>query len=130
MQSYIPEINFDTMREIEQAYWDLYQDDLRCSPNFATPEMSQIWSGKFIPIVCKEGDEIVGVMCVKAETNGIYYPVMKGDLAAVLGSMCACAQENFDSLTASTNNEYIHQLAQAAGQPFEYDDNHIIVWSK
>lgn len=129
MQSYIPEINFDNMREIEQAYWDLADPALICSPNFPAPDMSQIWSGTFIPIVCKDGDEIVGVMCIKSENNGIYYPVMKGDQAAVLASLCACAQDNFDSLIAVTDNQFIHYLAQQGGRPFVANGN-TLTWSK
>jgi hypothetical protein len=129
MQSYIPEINFDNMREIEQAYWDLADPALICAPNFQSPDMSSIWAGKFIPIVCKEGDEIVGLMCIKEETNGIYYPVMKGDLAAVLANMCAFAQDTFDHLTATTDNEFIHGLAQRGGRPFTRDGN-TLNWSR
>lgn len=129
MHSYIPEINFDNMTEIEQAYWDLADPVLLCAPNFPSPDMAQIWSGTFVPIVCKEGDEVVGVMCIKAETNGVYYPVMKGDHMAVLRSMCACAQEEFDSLTATTDNAYIHELARNGGLPFDLVDG-VIVWSK
>lgn len=115
--------------KVEQAYWDLYSEELLCSPNFTAPDRAQIESGRFIPIICTEGEEVLGVMCIKAVDNGVYYPSMKRDYVAVLRSMCACAQENFDSLVATTDNGLIHALAVEGGLPFDYVDG-VIVWSK
>jgi len=115
--------------KVEQAYWDLSNPDLLCAPNFTAPSMSEIISGKFTAIVCEDRGKVVGVMCVKNEDHGVFYPSMRGNHVAILRSMCALAQETFDSLTAKTENEYIIKLAQAGGLPFDLIDG-VIVWSK
>lgn len=115
--------------KVEQAYWDLADPALLCAPNFTAPSMSAVISGKFTAILCEDDGKVVGVMCVKNEDHGIYYPVMKGNYAAVLASLCECAQDNFDSLSARTDNQYIHELAAASGRPYTYDGN-TLVWSK
>jgi hypothetical protein len=68
-------------------------------------------------------------MCIKEKTHGIYYPVMKGDQSAVLESMVECAQDNFDHLTAVTDNQFIHQLAENIDRPMTRTDN-TLTWSK
>ena len=129
MESYIAEINYDNMAKIEQAYWDLFKPELQCADDFRTPNMASLWAGSFVPIICEDEGEIVGVMCIKPETGGIYYPVMKGDYVAVLASMVDCAQDNFDTLTAHTENEFIHELAVSIERPMEFD-GYTLNWSK
>lgn len=114
---------------VEQAYWDLFRKDLLCADNFTSPDIGQIKSGTFTAIICEDHGEVVGVMCIKNQNNGVYYPAMKGNDVAVLRSMCALAQEEFDSLTATTDNAYIHGLAKNGGLPFDLVDG-VIVWSK
>lgn len=114
----------------EQGYWDLFDPAIACAPGFTTPSLDDIKRGKFDLIMCYEGEELVGLMCIRLDNYGVYYPVMRGDYAAVLGNMCAFAQETYPRLTAQTENEFIHELAIRSGQPFDYDENHVIIWSK
>ncbi len=118
MESYLVNVSDAVqLAEVEQAYWDLYAIDLLCAPGFTAPSMAEIRSGKFSPIICKENELVVGVMVVKNQTNGIYYPAMKGDYVAILESMCLCARQEFGYLTAQTDNQLIHQVAEQLDTP-------------
>lgn len=119
----------DEFMRVGEAYWNLSDPALICSPNFPGPDMSQIVSGKFTPILCTEGDEVLGVMLIKEQNHGIYYPVMKGDYSAVLESMVECAQDNYDHLAAQTDNEFIHELAESIDRPMTRKGS-TLVWSK
>ena len=134
MQSYLVDRkDKDALALVEQAYWDLFDMSLLCAPGFTGPSIGEVKSGRFQAILCKEDNKVIGVMCVKTKTNGVYYPAMKGSedrQRDILTSMCALAQETFSSLNAQTTNEYIHKLAQEGGLPFEYDENHVIQWRK
>lgn len=135
MRSYLVDRkNKDELAAVEKAYMELFDPALLCAPDFPGPSMGELRSGRFKAILCRNiKGLVVGAMCIKTKENGIYYPVMKGGTpeakAAVLESMVACAQNNFDTLEAYTTNEFIHELARKIDRPMTYD-NFKLTWEK
>jgi hypothetical protein len=134
MESYlIDTTDVLAVADVVAAYWELTSPELLCSPNFLGPDVSSVRNGKYTPIICKEGDEVLGVMLIKEENNGIYYPAMKGTLpetlAPILESMVECAQDNYDTLEAKTDNQFIHELAESIDRPMTREGN-TLTWSK
>ena len=134
MQSYLVDRkDKDALALVEQAYWDLFDMSLLCAPGFTGPSIGEVKSGRFQAILCKEDNKVIGVMCVKTKTNGVYYPAMKGTMPETLGpileSMVECAQENYDTLEAKTDNQFIHELAESINRPMTRVGN-TLTWSK
>ena len=113
--------------EVMEAYYVLWNENLRCFPGRETPSLGWLMPPKVIVVACRagEGGPIVGVLAVK--DDAVYFPVMQvGRYQEILASMIVKAHEaNGGYLKATTTNELILSTAVQMGVGVTRDGNRL-----